>query len=100
MLNQTAKNKFLFLNFAIFFMIAILSLASNLIAPVIAKIDQYSPFVLVQWIKGANYLALAFAIVYLVLDSLFRDINVRLKYIGATIIVGGFFAILLRRYSR
>ena len=89
----STKNKFLFLNFAIFFMIAILSLASNLIAPVIAKIDQYSPFVLVQWIKGANYLALAFAIVYLVLDSLFRDINVRLKYIGATIIVGGFFVL-------
>ncbi len=85
------KNKFLFLNFSVFFLVSILSLASNLIAPLIAKIDQYSPFVLVQWIKGANYLALAFAIVYLVLDSLFRDLSVRLKYIGAAVIVSGFF---------
>ena len=74
------KNRFLFFNFAIFFMVAILSFASNLIAPVLAKIDQYSPFVLVQWIKGANYFALAFAVVYLVIDSLFRDLRMGLKY--------------------
>ena len=86
------KNKFLFLNFAIFFMIAIFSLGSNLIAPLIAKIDQYSPFVLVQYIKGVNYFALAFAVVYLVLDSLFRDLRVPLKYIGTALIVGCFFA--------
>lgn len=88
---QNTKNKFLFLNFSVFFLVSILSLVSNLIAPFIAKIDQYSPFVLVQWIKGANYLALAFAIVYLVLDSLFRDLSVRLKYIGVAVIVSGFF---------
>lgn len=88
-----SKNKFLFLNFAVFFMIGILSVASNSIGPVMAKIDKYLPFVLVQWIKGANYLALAFAIVYLVLDSLFRDLGVRLKYIATIMIVGGFFII-------
>jgi len=86
------KNKFLFLNFAIFFMIGIFYLASNLIGPLIARIDQYSPYVLVQYIKGANYLALAFAVVYLVLDSLFRDLRVPLKYIATSIIVGCFFA--------
>ena len=88
-----SKNKFLFLNFAVFFMIGILSVASNSIGPVMAKIDKYLPFVLVQWIKGANYLALAFAIVYLVLDSLFRDLGVRLKYIATIMIAGGFFII-------
>lgn len=85
------KNKYLFFNFAIFFMIAIFSLVSNLIAPLISKIDQYSPYVLVQYIKGANYLALAFAIVYLVIDSLFRDIRVTLKYLYTALIVGCFF---------
>ena len=86
------KNKFLFLNFAIFFLLVIFSFAFNLIAPFLAKIDRYSPFVLVQWIRGANYLALAFAVVYLVIDSLFRDIRVGLKYVVTTLIVGVFFA--------
>lgn len=95
-----SKNKFLFLNFAVFFMIGILSVASNSIGPVMAKIDKYLPFVLVQWIKGANYLALAFAIVYLVLDSLFRDLGVRLKYIATIMIVGGFFIIYFGIYTR
>jgi len=86
------KNKFLFLNFAIFFLMVISSFAFDLIAPFLAKIDQYSPFAIVQWIKGANYLALAFAVVYLVIDSLFRDLRVGWKYVGTTLIVGIFFA--------
>ena len=86
------KNKFLFLNFAIFFLLVIFSFAFDLIAPFLAKIDQYSPFAIVQWIKGANYLALAFAVVYLVIDSLFRDLRVGWKYVGTTLIVGIFFA--------
>jgi len=86
------KNKFLFLNFAIFFLLAIVSYTFNLIAPLLEKIDQYSPFVIVQWVKGANYLALAFAVVYLVIDSLFRDLRVGLKYVGTTLVVGVFFA--------
>ena len=87
------KNKFLFVNFAIFFMLGIFSLVSNLIAPLLARFDEYTPFVLVQYIKGVNYLALAFAIVYLVLDSLFRDTRVAAKYLGVTLIVGCFFAL-------
>jgi len=85
------KNKFLFLNFAFFFLMVLGSFVFNLIAPILARIDQYSPFVLVQWVKGANYLALAFAVVYLVIDSLFRDFRVGLKYVGTTLIVGIFF---------
>jgi hypothetical protein len=85
------KNKFLFLNFAIFFLLAIVSYTFNLIAPLLEKIDQYSPFVIVQWVKGANYFALAFAVVYLVIDSLFRDLRIGLKYIGTALIVGVFF---------
>jgi hypothetical protein len=85
------KNKFLFLNFAIFFLMVISSFAFDLIAPFLAKIDQYSPFAIVQWIKGANYLALAFAVVYLVIDSLFRDLRVGWKYVSTTLIVGVFF---------
>ena len=87
------KNKFLFLNFAIFFLMGVFSFAFNLMAPLVARIDQYSPFVLVQWVKGANYLALAFAVVYLVIDSLFRDLRVGLKYVVTTVIVGVFFAL-------
>ncbi len=46
----------------------------------------------VQWIKAANYLALAFAVVYLVIDSLFRDFRVIMKYSATMLIVGAFFA--------
>jgi len=85
------KNKFLFVNFALFFFLGFFSLTVNLLAPILSRIDQYAPFVLVQWIKGANYLMLAFAVVYLVLDSLFRELGVRLKYLAAFAIVGVFF---------
>jgi len=85
------KNKFLFLNFAVFFLMVLVSFAFNLIAPFLAKIDQYSPFVIAQWLKGANYFALAFAVVYLVLDSLFRDFRIGMKYFIAAPLVGIFF---------
>jgi len=87
------KNKFLFLNFSLFFTLGILALVSNLIGPIISKIDQYFPFVLVHYVKGIYYFVLVFAIVYLVIDSLFRDFSVVLKYATTTLIVGTFFAI-------
>ncbi len=35
------KNKYLFLNFAVFFLMVIVSFAFNLIAPILAKVDQF-----------------------------------------------------------
>lgn len=85
------KNKFLFLNFAFFFLLAIGYLICNVLQPFFASIDIYLPYMVVQYMKGANYAALAFAIVYLVLDSLFRNLRVLHKYFAASAIVMTFF---------
>jgi hypothetical protein len=85
------KNKFLFLNFAFFFLLAIGYLICNVLQPFFASIDIYLPYMVVQYMKGANYAALAFAIVYLVLDSLFRNLRVLHKYFAVAAIVGTFF---------
>jgi len=87
------KNKFLFLNFAIFFMLGIFALVSNLLIPFLARIDQYLPFVMVHYLKGAHYLFLSFAVVYLVVDSLFRGLRVGIKYFLVAFIVSGFFTL-------
>ena len=85
------KNKYLFLNFALFFLFVIAYLACNVLEPVFSSIDKYLPYIVMQYIKGANYAALAFAIVYLVVDSLFRNLRVVYKYLSVTAIVGTFF---------
>ncbi|HTX17980.1 MAG TPA: hypothetical protein VMG34_04895 [Bacteroidota bacterium] len=85
------KNKYLFANFAAYFLLGLLSVATNFIAPILARTNDYLPFVVVQYVKGLNYLALAFAIVYVVLDSLFRSLNTGGKYLATCLIVGGFF---------
>lgn len=85
------KNKFLFLNFAFFFLLVIVYLIYDVLKPFFASIDTYLPYMVIQYIKGANYAALAFAIVYLVLDSLFRNLRVLQKYFAAVVIVGTFF---------
>jgi hypothetical protein len=85
------KNKFLFLNFAFFFLLAIVYLICDVLKPFFASIDMYLPYMVVQYIKGANYAVLAFAIVYLALDSLFRNFRVLHKYFATAAIVGTFF---------
>ena len=85
------KNKFLFINFAFFFLLVIAYLICNILEPVFASIDIYLPYVVMQYVKGANYATLTFAIIYLVLDSLFRNLRVYHKYFAVTAIVGVFF---------
>jgi hypothetical protein len=85
------KNKFLFLNFAVFFLLSSLSFLARILEPLLASADKYLPFVIGQYNKGAYYAVMAFAVVYLVLDSLFRDFKTFQKYIATSIIVGLFF---------
>lgn len=85
------KNKFLFLNFAIFFSLPFFILVFNLIGPYISSINSFLPFIESQYEKGLYYFALAFAVVYVVIDSLFREISVRSKYLIVAFITGFFF---------
>lgn len=91
----STKNKFIFANFGVFFSLAILSW----IGPFIGKdrvlftefpkaghyFEQYVGY-------GAYGFLLAFAIVYLSVDTLFRDFKTAQKYFITFAIVGTFFA--------
>jgi hypothetical protein len=85
------KNKFLFLNFAVFFFLPTLAFLAGILGPLLASADKYLPFVIAQYSKGAYYAVMAFAVVYLVLDSLFRDFKILQKYVATSVIVGLFF---------
>lgn len=85
------KNRFLFFNFVVFFFLSFVIFAAGALDTVMSRIDQYLPFVVAQYTKGIYYAVLAFAIVYLVLDSLFRELKVAYKYLASVAIVGAFF---------
>ncbi len=89
----TRKNKFIFLNFAFFFSISLLFHSYNFLA------SQFARLYFTQYISlGAYFFFLAFALVYLSLDALFRDFKVVYKYLLAFCIVGGFFAYYYHDY--
>ena len=83
-----AKNKSIFANFVVFFALSIVGLvgAFLFVDDPIAKhfFDQYIGF-------GLYALLLAFSIVYVTVDVLFRDFKILYKYGAAIIIVGSFF---------
>ncbi|MGA9405929.1 MAG: hypothetical protein WBW71_02230 [Bacteroidota bacterium] len=85
------KNKYLFLNFAIFFLIATISVVHSVFQPLFSSLDKYLPYVIMQYVKGIHYAGLAFAIIYLVIDSLFRELRITYKYMATLFIVGCFF---------
>jgi hypothetical protein len=85
------KNKFLFLNFTVFFLLSTLAFLAGILEPLLVSADKYLPFVIAQYNKGAYYAVMAFAVVYLVLDSLFRDFKILQKYVATSVIVGVFF---------
>ncbi|HCV44273.1 MAG TPA: hypothetical protein DGH68_12365 [Bacteroidetes bacterium] len=80
------KNKFIFLNFSVFFSVSILFHIYNFLGDRFARMyfNQYVSF-------GVYFFLLAFALVYLSIDALFRDFKVLYKYVLAVTIVGGCF---------
>lgn len=80
------KNKYIFLNFSFFFSVSILFHVYNFLGDRFARMyfNQYVSF-------GVYFVLLAFALVYLTVDALFRDFKVLYKYLLAVGIVGGFF---------
>ena len=94
----TNKNKFLFVNFAAFFAIAPFAHAFCFVGKTIPATfffqdARFSRLLLDQYIfRGAYFLLLSFAIVYIALDLLFRDFGVLRKYSLTILVVGLFFA--------
>jgi hypothetical protein len=85
-------NKFLFLNFAVFFSFSLfqylyryIGVGGSLLAS-----EAFARHYCYQYISFGFYFFLSLAIIYAVIDSLFRDFKVYQKYILALLVVGGF----------
>ncbi|MEK6571307.1 MAG: hypothetical protein AABZ61_08060 [Bacteroidota bacterium] len=94
------KNKHIFLNFALFFSISLLFHIYNFVGKTFFADQQFARFYFNQYVSyGAYFFFLAFAIVYLCLDALFRDFKSLYKYALALAIVGGIFAYYYHGYA-
>lgn len=79
----TKKNKYIFLNFSFFFSISILFHVYNFIE------EPFTRFYFSQYVSMAAYFfLLAFSVVYLAIDALFRDFKTLHKYVITLAIVG------------
>ncbi len=89
------KNKFIFANFGAFFSIALLSAVGRFIGTNGVLFTSYKKahhFFDQYAMYGAYGFLLAFALVYLTVDTLFRDFKSAQKYLITFAIVGTFFA--------
>lgn len=81
------KNKFVFLNFAVYFGLSLFSLAYDFVGKDFF-VPKYSRHFYGQYLSIAYITLSATAIIYLVLDLLFRQFKVYQKYIFTFLIVG------------
>ena len=91
------KNKFIFVNFALFFSLSFMAHAYLFIGKGTAFFadQQYLRLYLFQYVSfGLYFFLLGIAVVYLTIDVLFRDFQVYQKYIisvGVTLVFFGFY---------
>lgn len=81
------RNRFIFLNFAIFFSLSLFSLGYDFIHRDLF-IQKYSRHIYLQYVSIAYITLNSFAVVYLVIDLLFREFKVFQKYLCTTFIIG------------
>lgn len=88
----TKKNKYIFLNFAFGFSFCVLQFFfDGFIGYAFLGSYRYSSFLFTQYNIIGFELALSIAIVYLVIDLMFRDISIVVKYLSTFAIVLVFF---------
>jgi len=93
--NEKSKlNKFIFLNFTIFFSLSIFSLGYDFLSKDLI-VEKYSRHIISQYLFISYSLCLSTAIIYLVIDNMFRDLKIYKKYIVAFGIVSIFFIYFL-----
>ncbi len=86
------KNKYIFLNFSIFFSLSILAFCYDFVGKAFFTF-KYARHVSLQYLTIAYMIFLSIAVVYLVIDLLFKNFKVYQKYASTIVIVGGFFAL-------
>jgi hypothetical protein len=92
--DQTTRNKAVFLNFAIYFL---LTAVTGFLYPFVGKMffstEVYSNFYFDQYVmRGLVVFLLSFSLLYAVLDSIFSEFSVSRKYVLTLLIAGGVFA--------
>ena len=85
------KNKFIFLNFVVFFLISFLQYVYSFIGVAFLTEAKYSGHLFAQYSMIAYILLLSVAVIYLVIDLLFRDFKTYQKYLSTFTIVLFFF---------
>ena len=85
------KNKFIFLNFLIFFSLGFLAHLYSFVGRAFLTSYKYSAILYYQYFSALYVLSLSVAVVYLVIDGLFRDLKVYQKYLASGTIVLFFF---------
>ncbi|MFQ5797919.1 MAG: hypothetical protein ACE5H0_04395, partial [Bacteroidota bacterium] len=84
------KNKVIFINFSAFFFLSILLQLSNFVRISLFTHEPFADYYSYVYLTGIAYpLLLAFAIVYVVIDLLFREFKIYQKYLVACLIVFG-----------
>lgn len=85
-----AKNKVIFLNFAVFFSFSMLFELYNFVGVSVFTNEVFARHYYFQYVIGMAYpVLLSIAIVYLVVDLLFRDFKIATKYVLTLTIVLG-----------
>jgi hypothetical protein len=90
----TRKNKYIFVNFAVFFFLGVSSHLYDFVGPdaSIFTTERFARLYVDQYVfYGLYFLVCAFSIAYLTLDVLFRDFKTVHKYLVTLAIVGSFF---------
>ncbi len=85
------NNKFIFLNFVISFGVCVLQFANEFVGTAVFTEYKYSNFLFNQYNTIGVYLFLSIAVVYLVLDLMFREFKTFIKYLTTLTVVFLFF---------
>ncbi len=88
------KNKYVFLNFTIYFSLSFISFIHNFVGKSILTEDKFARHLFSQYLSIAYIFILSIAVIYLVIDLLLRDYKIYQKYIVSIIIVLSFFGII------
>ena len=90
------KNKFVFVNFGVFFSLSIIAALGKFVGPnalFFTGIERAGHYYDAYAIYGTYGFFLAFALVYLTIDALFRDFKTVQKYFVTFAVVGTFFGV-------
>lgn len=85
------KNRFIFLNFSVAFTTAILWFGYLFVGKLFLRTSPYAGFYSYQYLVSFSFLLFSLAIVYVVIDTLLRDLQTLSKYAITILIVGGVF---------